>query len=68
MEAEGPPCRRCRYTTWKVEPLRKGRIRHLLELMVAAPDVILFGNESAGWPQRETELWICQGCGRRVGR
>ena len=42
MEAEGPPCRRCRYTAWKVEPLRKGRIRHLLELVVGGSGCNIF--------------------------
>lgn len=63
---KGPPCRRCGHTSWQVERRPKGLARWLAELAVAAPDVLLFGGESGGWPARQAQLWTCQGCRRRV--
>ncbi|MFQ5880202.1 MAG: hypothetical protein ACE5IZ_08530 [Dehalococcoidia bacterium] len=68
VEEKGPPCRRCGQTSWRVEGRPKGRLRFWLETLVAAPDVLIFGNESGGWPTREWQLWTCLSCGRRVRR
>lgn len=65
-EENGPPCRRCGAHSWQVERRTKGRLRWLLETVVAAPDVWIYQSESGGWPGREFELWTCRGCGRRA--
>jgi hypothetical protein len=67
VEGEGgPTCRRCGGRRWQVERRPKGRLRWLLEMAIATPEVLLFGDESPGWPSREAELWTCLSCGRRV--
>jgi len=66
IEEKGPPCRRCGHTVWRVESRPKHPFRFWLEALVAAPEVLLFGDESPGWPAREAEFWICLACGRRV--
>jgi len=62
----GPTCRRCGASRWRVERRPKGRLRWLLEMAVAAPEVLIFQDESPAWPAREAEIWTCLGCGRRV--
>jgi hypothetical protein len=47
---------------------RKGRLRYLLEMAIAAPDVFIFQSDSGGWPSRAAEWWACLNCGRRVRR
>lgn len=49
-----------------MERRAKGRLRHLVETIVAAPDVWIYQSESGGWPGREYELWTCRSCGRRA--
>ncbi|HEV8575370.1 MAG TPA: hypothetical protein VGR43_11760 [Dehalococcoidia bacterium] len=49
-----------------MESREKGRVRWLLETVFAAPDVWIFQSESAGWPGKRYELWICRDCGRRA--
>ncbi|MBI1886036.1 MAG: hypothetical protein HYS09_06985 [Chloroflexi bacterium] len=66
VEESANPCRRCGQTRWRVETRPKGRLRWLLEAMVALPDVVIFQSESGGWPGKETEYWTCLNCGRRV--
>jgi hypothetical protein len=39
-------------------------MRWMFETVFAAPDVWIFQNESAGWPDRTYELWKCESCGR----
>jgi len=63
-EESGPPCRRCAQTSWDVEPQLKGRIRWLVEIVFAAPDVWIFQGESGGWPAKQYERWTCLHCGR----
>ncbi|HKZ50868.1 MAG TPA: hypothetical protein VJ256_03825 [Dehalococcoidia bacterium] len=62
----GPRCRRCDSTVWQVESRRKNRLRFWFERLLAAPEVLLFGDESPGWPSPEAEFWTCLSCGRRV--
>jgi hypothetical protein len=47
---------------------RKGCLRYLLEMAIAAPDVVIFQSDSGGWPSRDAEWWTCLNCGRRVRR
>ncbi|HEU4759213.1 MAG TPA: hypothetical protein VFT91_04440 [Dehalococcoidia bacterium] len=62
----GPPCRRCSGRSWQVVSLPKSRLRWLVEMAFAAPDVWIFQSESGGWPPKEHERWTCLNCGRRV--
>lgn len=68
VEEKGPPCRRCSQKQWQVEARPKSRLRFWLETLLVAPEVLVFGDESAGWPEREGQLWTCLSCGRRVRR
>jgi hypothetical protein len=63
---KAPPCKRCGNRDWSVESRAKGRLRWLLEIVFAAPDVWIFQSESAGWPGKQYELWTCGHCGRRA--
>jgi len=67
-EEQGPPCRRCAGRAWQVVRRPKNRLRRLLELAIAAPDVFIFQSDSGGWPSRAAEWWTCLNCGRRVRR
>ncbi len=67
-EEQGPPCRRCDGRAWWVMQRRKSRLRYLLEMAIAAPDVFIFQSDSGGWPSRAAEWWTCLNCGRRVRR
>lgn len=67
-EGQGPPCRRCGGRVWRVVRRSKGRLRYLLEVAIAAPDVFIFQSDSGGWPSRAVEQWTCLNCGRRVRR
>ena len=67
-EEQGPPCRRCDGRAWRVIQRRKSRLRYLLEMAIAAPDVVIFQSDSGGWPSRAAEWWTCLNCGRRVRR
>ncbi len=67
-EEQGPPCRRCDGRAWQVVRRPKGRLRRLLEVAIAAPDVFIFQSDSGGWPSRNAEWWTCLNCGRRVRR
>lgn len=67
-EENGPPCRRCSQKRWHVEVWPKSNFRFWLEVLLAAPEVFTFGDESAGWPDREGQLWVCLNCNRRVRR
>jgi hypothetical protein len=62
----GPTCRRCGGNRWRVERRPKARLRWLLEMAIALPEVLIFQDESPGWPSRESQFWTCLGCGRRV--
>ncbi len=67
VEGEGYPiCRRCGGRRWRLETRPKPRLRWWLELVLAAPEVILFHGESPGWPAPVAQIWTCLGCGRRV--
>jgi len=67
-EDKGPPCRRCGGHAWQVVQRPKGRLRYLLEVAIAAPDVFIFQSDSGGWPSRAAEWWTCLNCTRRVRR
>jgi len=67
-EEKGPPCRRCGGRAWQVARRPKARLRYLLEMAIAAPDVFIFQSDSGGWPSRIAEWWTCLNCGRRVRR
>jgi len=67
-EEQGPPCRRCGGRASRVTQRRKSRLRYLLEMAIATPDVFIFQSDSGGWPSRAAEWWTCLNCGRRVRR
>ena len=58
----------CGGRAWQVLRRPKNRLRRLLELAIAAPDVFIFQSDSGGWPSRAAEWWTCLNCGRRVRR
>jgi len=67
VEGKGYPiCRRCGGRRWQVEERLKSRLRWWLELILAAPEVIVFYGESPGWPSRHVQLWTCLTCGRQA--
>jgi len=61
-----PPCKRCDNRDWHIEPRQKSRLRWTLEKIFAAPDVWIFQSESAGWPDKQFEMWTCRNCGHRA--
>ena len=63
-EDKGPPCKRCSGRSWSIEARDKSRLRWLVEVVFAAPDVWIFQSESAGWPAKQYERWTCINCGR----
>lgn len=65
-ETNGPPCKRCAGRSWEIEPLRKNRVRWMIETLFAVPDVWIFQSESGGWPGKEYQRWTCTNCGRKA--